>query len=355
MYAAINANQRAAAGGRRAGQGWHARCHFFVWQAALAGLLVLALATTARAAGDAAAPYGYEPGTELGATELGALAPLLPADTVVRSARVRSPGQSRVLTDLKLAETAHGPVLLDWQAQVDDPFLTLLPPLVETTVLAPVLKRHVSADSVVLAWWDVSRQIRLLTGASVAFEQPLGEPLFIPADWRAQADAVAEVERTFWQAPDAAALQAARGAFQDYVDALLAPEQEGVAALRALGEGKPVVLVLHLRDLILLGQMAPQQLGVAFRDFGSLSEVHGMIQRVRAWMRENGYAAYGLQQGGAGPVRAVALTDEASSQTLVARLLPLIGNDQSDVAGARLVYRTGGYIVFEIAASPPTD
>lgn len=328
------------------------RCHFFVWRIVLTGLLALALVGTARAAEDEAPPYRYELGPELGATELGELAPLLPSGTAVRSAQVLAPDQSRALAEVRLAETAQGPVLLDWQALVDDPFLTLLPPLVETTVLAPILQRHVAADATVLAWWDVSRQIRLLTGASVVFAEPLGEPLFVPVRWREQADAVAGVERAFWQAPDAGALQAASDRFQGFVAALLAPEREGMAALWALGEGKPVVLVLHVRDLILLGQMAPQELGVAFRDFGSLSEVHGMIQRVRAWMRENDHAAYGLLQGGTGPVRAVALTDEVSSQTLVARLLPLIGNDQSDVAGARLVYRTGGYIVFEIAADP---
>ena len=36
-------------------------------------------------------------------------------------------------------------------------------------------------------------------------------------------------------------------------------------------------------------------------------------------------------------------------------MLPVIGNDQRDVAGATLVYRVGGFVVYEIAAeaTPP--
>ena len=343
MDAATAAKQWTAKQGRRG------RCASFVWRIMLAGLLALVAVSGAQAANEQAAPYRYELGAEMTVAEL---ATLLPPGTTVRSARVLAPGQSRALAQVGLAETAQGPVLLDWQALVDDPFLTLLPPLAETTALAPVLARHVPGNATVLAWWDLSRQIRLLTDAGVVFSEPLGEPLFVPARWREQADTVAGVERAFWQMPDADVLRAERERFDVFVAALLAPEQEGVAALRALGRGGPVVLVLHLRDLILLGQMAPQKLGVAFRDFGTPGEVHGMIQRVRAWMSENGYAAYGLLQDEARLLRAIALTDEASSRTLAARLLPLVGNDQSDVAGAKLVYRSGGYIVFEIAANP---
>ena len=43
------------------------------------------------------------------------------------------------------------------------------------------------------------------------------------------------------------------------------------------------------------------------------------------------------------------LTDAASAQTLAARLLPFVGNDQSDVPGATLVYKLGGFVVYEIA------
>lgn len=309
--------------------------------------VLLALGLPWAAAADDEPLYRYETGPALATSAEDGLAALLPDGTEVHSAQVKSPAQRQVLARLRLAQSGPDKVLLDWQAQVDDPFLTLMPPLAETVALAPVIRRHVPDDAVLLAWWDVSRPLHLLSDVQVAFGQPLGLPLFVPQRWQEQADEVRAIEQAFWQPPGPDP-DAGEAAFGRFVDALLAPEQEGVAALRALGQGQPVVLVLHVRDLILLGQMRPQQLGVAFRDFGAPSEVHGMIQRVRAWLKENDYPAYGLLQGSGDVVRAVALTDEASSQTLAARLLPLIGNDQGDVAETRLVYRSGGYIVFEI-------
>lgn len=337
---------------------WHRMCHFFT--RLLTFLLLLALAGTmtvqaAEAADDSDAVstlYRYETGAALTATERGEeLAALLPADTALHPARVRAPDQSQPLAQLRYAQTQKGRVLLDWQALVDPPFLHFIPPLAETLALAPVLKRHVTSDASVLAWWDVSRMLALLAGTQTVFNQPLDMPLFVPVPWRDGADAVHATEADFWQDASLPAddLDAARERFALFTQALLAPEEEGVAQLRALAPDK-AVLVLHMRDLILLGQMAPQKLGVAFRDLGPVSEVHGMIQRVRSWMKDNDHAAYGLLHADAGPVRAVALTDEASGHTLIARLLPLIGNDQSDVAGTRLVYRTGGYIVYELDA-----
>ena len=62
----------------------------------------------------------------------------------------------------------------------------------------------------------------------------------------------------------------------------------------------------------------------------------------------------GIVQAKGRPVRAVALTDAASGKTLAARLLPFVGNDQQDVAGATLVYQAGGFSVFEIAPAAAT-
>ena len=36
--------------------------------------------------------------------------------------------------------------------------------LSELTVLATAIAKHVPKDAVILAWWDTSRQIKLLTG-----------------------------------------------------------------------------------------------------------------------------------------------------------------------------------------------
>ncbi|HNT39401.1 MAG TPA: hydroxylamine oxidation protein HaoB [Rubrivivax sp.] len=306
-------------------------------------------------------PYRYVLGELVPAAELGALAELGAQPPAVRRANLVADDQPTPLAELKILEGTHSdgsplaPLLLDWRARVDDPFLTIAAPPEDVAALAAVLARH-ARGAKVLAWWDHSRLFERLVGADVAFTQHLGIPLFIPAQWRGAKAGVAAAERAFWQAgkaPEAAALAEEKDRFERFAAALLAPEDAGIAALQALAGGGKAVLVLHLRDLILLGQMAPDKIGVAFQDLGTTADVHGMVRRVHGWLDEHKYPAYGVLQARERPLRAIALTDEASGRTLAARLLPLMGNEQHDVRGATLVYRVGGYSVFEIASAAP--
>lgn len=306
----------------------------------LAGVLVWQHAT-------APPVYRYVMGDAVPAAELGPLAALGEQHLNVRRATVMSNDHPTALADLEVAQSASGPVLVKWQARIDDPFLTLLPPPGDIGALAAVLKRHVPKDAVVLAWWDSSRQLQMLSGVDVAFDHHLGTPMFVPKRWQASRASIQDIEREFWKSGDVAQEQARFGRF---AEALLADEKSGIDALRALAGGKTAVLVLHARDTILLGQMAPKKIGVAFKDFGEMGDVHGMVRRVHAWLDEHKYPAYAVLQGEGQPLRAVALTDAASAQTLVARLLPFMGNDQQDVEGATLVYKVGGFAVYEIAA-----
>lgn len=299
-------------------------------------------------------PYGYTLGDAIASAELGGWAALGEQQVTVRRASVRSSESNTLLADLEVAETAAGPVLLQWKSRVDDPFLALTIAPDDVVALASVLKRHVPSDASVLAWWDSSRQFKLLSAVDVAFDQHLGMPLFVPARWNASRGGIEAVERAFWLGADYADPAPQQERFRRFADALLAPEEEGIAALQALAGGKTTVLILHLRDLILLGQLAPRKMGVAFQDFGAMGDVHGSVRRVHAWLDQHQYPTYGVWQGKDQPLRAIALTDAPSGKTLAARLLPLMGNDQHDVAGATLVYRVGGFSVFEIAPARAT-
>lgn len=255
-------------------------------------------------------------------------------------------GSDQVLARFATAESDTGPVLMRWQPTVDSPFLHMQPELNEITELAEVMARHVGADTPVLAWWDLSRQLALLTDKGVTFGAPIGEPLFIPDAWRGSSKQVRSVEHAFWRIPDGAS-QDPR--FKAFVQALAMDEEPGMAALQNLVEGRRAVLVLHVRDVIQLGQIAPDRLGVAFREFPPSGDVHGMVSSVRKWLADNDYSAYAVMRIPNESVRTVALTDAVSGMTLAARLLPFIGNAQHDVAGATLVYQIGGFSVYEIA------
>lgn len=287
--------------------------------------------------------YSYVLGDQVAAADLGALAPLAGKKITVRHATVVAPGHAQPLAELEVAESASGPVLVKWQAKIDDPFLTLLPAAQDVAQLAPVLQRHASGN--LLAWWDTSRQLHMLSGVPVLFGEHLGLPLFVPARWNASRTRIESIERSFWASGDTTAQTAL---FRRFTDALLSDEEHGMAELKKLAGGKPAVLVLHVRDAILLGQMAPKKIGVAFQDFGSVTDVHGIVRRVHAWLGEHKYSTYAVLPDKDQSVRAIALTDEASGKTLAARLLPFMGNDQHDVKGATLVYRVGGFVVYQI-------
>lgn len=252
----------------------------------------------------------------------------------------------RLLAKAEIARDAHGPVLLQWQAQVDDPLLYLNIPGSETQTIAQVLARHRKPGQPVLAWWDTSRQLRHWGGGEMRFDAHLAQPLFVPSRWRGQQRQVMQAEREFWGAADADQLQA----FDTFAQALASDETKGVELLRALAPGGAVI-VLHLRDLVLLGQMFPQRLAVSFQDFADPGDVHRSVRGVQGWLREGAQTAYSVLKLPDNRVRAIALKDDASAATLAARLLPLIGNRQDDVNGLTLVYQAGGYSVFELAAA----
>jgi len=265
-----------------------------------------------------------------------------------RTVQVIGAEDERLLAEADVVAAADGPLLLDWRAKVDDPLLHLLAPKEETQALAAVLARHRTPDTPVLAWWDTSRQLQHWGAGPMRFDKHLGVPLFVPQAWSASPGRVAEVERAFW---GDAADPAQRAAFDTFARALVAPEDEGVRLLRTLVPGRKAVVVVHLRDVLLLGRMFPEAIGVAFQDFADAGDVHRSVRGVRGWLKEGAQSAYGVIKLPGNLLRAVALRDEASADTLVARLLPFIGNRQDDVRGLTLVYRSGAYAVYELAPS----
>lgn len=308
------------------------------------GLLAAAGLVWARYANQPAA-YHYGIGEIVPSTDLGSWSALAKEGITVRAASVSATDGAQ-LAKLKVAETKTGPVLIDWQPSVDPPFLNAPPPASDVTALAPVLGRHVAKGETVLAWWDTSRQLALLTPANYAFPAHLGVPLFVSPAWSRQRQQIDKVEAGFWKSGADADRQAR---FQRFVHALLADPATGLAELRDLAGPRKAVLVLHARDMLLLGKLAPEKVGVAIRDFPDTGDVHSMVPIVKDWLRRNHYQAYTVvHHDDSHSIRAIALTDKASGHTLAARLLPFVGNDQSSVPGTVLVYKTGGFWVYEI-------
>lgn len=266
----------------------------------------------------------------------------------LRQARLVENRTGATLAELRFGDGVDGPVLFDWRPEIDEPFLTATAPLPEIAALAAALRRHVPADALVLAWWDTSRQLALLAGVQTRFDRHVvGAPLALPAHWAAQRAAVENTESGFWL--HGAGSADAGPPFAGWIDAMLARDG-GPARLQKLAGGHEAYVVVHVRDALLLGAMAPDRLGVAFRDLPDGGNVHGSISGARDWVRAQGHAAYSAYAPAAGRVRVVALTDAASSTTLVARLLPFHDSRKpaDAVPGLTLVHQVGGFWIYRI-------
>lgn len=323
--------------------------------AALAGGLVALAAGAALwwLAPHDTAPYRYVVDPALSTERTQALGSIAERGITLEQGRVVLADSGETAADFIVAQADDGLVLLDWRAQVDEPFLTLLPSPDELVAVADAVRRHLPPNGVVLAWWDTSRALQLLAGLPVVFNRHLGEPLIVPPRWDAHRQTIAALDRKFFMnagasAGSATATHGDPARFDRFVDALLSNEHSGIATLQEIAAGRPAVVVLHIRDALLLGALDPARLGVAFRDLPQQGPSHAAIRNVRDWMSANSFNTYTVMHREGRPLRAVALTDQASGERLAARLLPFIGNRQADVPGATLVYRTGAFVVYEL-------
>ncbi|MBE0593531.1 MAG: hypothetical protein IH616_14135 [Gemmatimonadales bacterium] len=186
---------------------------------------------------------------------------------------------------------------------------TVTTPPDEVAALGKALAEHLPPDAIVLAWQDVSRHLHLSEEASASF---------------------------------------------GWTDALLAPRDEGIRQLREHAGDSTVHLVVHVRDALLLGAMAPERIGVAFQDQPDAGNLHGSINNARDWVRKEGYKAYSAYRPDTTRLRIVALTDDASAATLIGSLLPFHDprRQAEPVQGLTLVHQVGGFWVYRVEPDP---
>ena len=238
------------------------------------------------------------------------------------------------------------PVMLDWENRSREPIVFLDGKLSELTTLASAIAKHVPKDAAILAWWDTSRQIKLLTGYQTEFVSHLGEPPIAPSVWRSKSGAIEKYEREFWGAP-ASADESRK--FKRFADALVADPKEGVAILRELTGGREAYVAVHLSDLYKLGLMRPDRLGAAYKDFPLQGgDVHGLSGIVKRWQQDNNYVSYSVHGLSVNMVRAYFLTDAKSGNTLLAQMLPFTTTNPLELQELKLVYQYGGYWVYKI-------
>ena len=241
----------------------------------------------------------------------------------------------------------QSPVLLNWENHTGEPLITLDRKPSELSALASAINKHTSTDALILAWWDTSRQIRLLSERNTLFNGHLNEPLIIPARWQELSQAIRAYEDHI---PQSAPSEQERAQFSRFTEALVQPPEAGIAQLRELiGPDQEAYLVIHISDLYKLGLMQPDKFGVAYKNFAMTGNIHGLINHMKVEMKEHDYSTYTLQSLSDRDIRVFFLMDEQSTDTLIAHMLPFTGKPPPlDFKAAQLVYQQGGYWVYKL-------
>jgi hydroxylamine oxidation protein HaoB len=244
--------------------------------------------------------------------------------------------------------------MIGWENHVGEPMIFLDSKLSELSILAPAISKHMPKDAAILAWWDTSRQIQLLTGLDPVFTTQLNEPLIMPMVWKPRMESIAKYERDFWAAPPT---EEEQRKFQRFADALASEPKEGVEILRELVGGREGYVVVHIADIYKLGLMRPDRIGVAYKDFpvkGS-GDVHGVKIMVKRWEGDNKYAGHTVHGFSENIFRAYFLTDEKSTKTLLAQMLPMTTSLILEFTPLQMVYKEGGYLVYKIPSAQPSN
>jgi len=291
------------------------------------------------------APYRYELTKEGPIAEFPELGLAVPETLMIRKFEVRAEQATGPLAVLHTADPGEGaaPVLLEWQSRTAQPLRTVSGRLADLISLAQAVTRHVPETAVVLGWWDTARQLKLLAGVDVLFDENLGQPLLIPPAWSGRRESIEALEDLFWQVSSDS-----KPLFDRYLDALLSDPGEGAARLRALAGERQAYVAVRLADAYLLGALRPEHFGVGFRDFPAGGEIHGQVTQVKDWLAENGYRSYAVDKKSLGATRVYFLTDAGAEGTLLARMLPFTSSNPVQLEALRLVANYGGYWVYKL-------
>ena len=242
------------------------------------------------------------------------------------------------------------PVLLNWENLISEPVGFIDTNLSDLITVSTEIAKHVPKEAVVLAWWDTSRQVRLLAGCDTMFTSHLGEPMISPSHWRERNQVIKKYEQQFWGAsqPDEESRK-----FQRFADALAADSEKGAAMLRELAGAREAYVVVHVSDLYKLGLMRPEHLDMAFKDFPLTGNVHGLAAQVKAWMANNGYDSYTLQSLSERMVRAYFIRESKNGKTLLSQMLPFMDRTPLELRALQVIYNHGGYWVYKIPPAQP--
>ena len=268
----------------------------------------------------------------------------LAPETMIDSIEISAPDERRPVATGLAAREHEGLTPLMWRNSVTEPIFFAETSAADLAVVLDAIRKHVPSEAVVLAWWDLSRAIRLVAKRDAPLDDPLARGLLIPVAWKNASDQ----ESARW---GAGVETQSKDVFTQFIDALTLPEKDGAAHLAQLAGGRPCYIAVHISDIWKTATAAPGKLSIAYRDFPSSGVSHGLIKSAKQWMKENriegGFAAEPM--GGATRMHYFLRTD--NSNTLIAKLLPFSTSNPAQLENFDLVYQLKGYWIYRL--KPP--
>ena len=265
----------------------------------------------------------------------------LAPDPGIQSVEISTPEERRPIANGLVARNGEHLTPLLWRNAVTDPiFFADSSPADLATVLGAI-RDHAPIEAIVLAWWDLSRAIRLVARRDAPLDDPQARGLLIPIVWK---DAV-DQERARW----GAGVTAQTGeTFARFIEALTLPEKDGAARLAQLANDRKCFIAVHISDIWKAAAAAPAKLSLAYKDFPSSGVSHGVIKSAKQWLQDNhidgGFAAEPM--GGATRLHYFLRKDD--SNTLIAKLLPFSTSNPAQLENFDLVYQLKGYWIYKL-------
>ncbi|QSA95983.1 hydroxylamine oxidation protein HaoB [Methylococcus sp. EFPC2] len=199
------------------------------------------------------------------------------------------------------------------------------------------VNKHTDEKALFLSWWDDAQRIDFSTGRNTWTRVPTaaafgGDPekrLWEAVTGPYAADETRLRQLANWLAMDAGAALAEMA--------------------KALPADTPVYFLACLDDLARVSEverLSGKKLGFEAALFPASGDMHGQIAAVKRWAGEKGSGNYLVQQIPGQGIRAWRITDAATENTLLAKLLPFTGSLANPVPGLETVYQSpwGGYL-----------
>lgn len=260
----------------------------------------------------------------------------------VERVEIRAPDEKRPVAEGFVArDAASRPTPLVWRSNVTEPIFFADISASDFGKVLAAIREHAPQDAVVLAWWDLSRAIRLVSGRDAPLDDARATGLQIPAAWR---NTSAQEAARWGAGVDAATTQK----FAHFVDALLMDEVNGADALRTLAGGKPAFVALHISDLWKIAAARPEKIAVAWKDFPSATVDHGLIKSAQQWLRDEKIdGAFAVEPTGAA-TRLHYLPRKTDGDRLIVRLLPFSISLSEPPKRLSLVWQHKGWWVWRL-------